>query len=180
MPDYADSVLRALRRIVRAVDWYSRRLVSRYGLSGPQLLCLRQLVERGAQTPGQLARGVSLTPPTLTGILDRLEARELVARERRSQDKRQVLVQITDAGEELLARCPPSLQERFTARLAALPEAEQARISEALEKVVTLMEAEDIDASPLLTGGEPRRGDDPGETEQPRQRVEPTTMGGST
>ena len=45
LPDYQEDILRSLRRIMRAVDLYSRRLVTDHGLSGPQLLCLRQPVE---------------------------------------------------------------------------------------------------------------------------------------
>lgn len=147
-------VLRSLRRIIQAVDLYSRKLASQHGLTGPQLVCLREIRNQGAMNPGSLARAVSLTPPTVSGILDRLEARGLLTRQRRNRDKRQVLVKLTDEGEQVVAQTPPPLQELFTQRLAALPPERRRTIADALHHVVELMEAEDIDAAPLLARGE--------------------------
>lgn len=146
-------MLRSLRRIIQAVDLYSRKLVSQHGLTGPQLVCLREIRRQGPINPGSLARSVSLTPPTVSGILDRLEARGLLTRQRRSRDKRQVLVQLTTEGERVLELAPLPLQELFTRRLGELPAGRRAGIARALRQVVELMEAEDIDAAPLLARG---------------------------
>lgn len=145
-------VLRSLRRIFHAVDRHSR-LARQHGLTEPQAICLNAIQRAGEVNPGQLARSVSLSPPTVTGILDRLERRALIQRERIARDKRQVTVRLTRGGEQLLEQSPPSLQERFKQRLAALPAARQRGIAEALQEVVRLMEAEDIDAAPLLARG---------------------------
>lgn len=147
-------MLRSLRRIIQAVDLYSRKLASQHGLTGPQLVCLREIRRQGPVNPGFLARSVSLTPPTVSGILDRLEVRGLLTRQRRSRDKRQVLVRLTDEGERVLGQTPLPLQELFTRRLSALPEDRRETIARALRQVVELMEAEDIDAAPLLARGE--------------------------
>jgi DNA-binding MarR family transcriptional regulator len=114
------------------------------------LICLRQLLQRGGMTPGQLAREVSLSPATISGILDRLESRALITRQRRLEDKRQVLVQLTDAGRQLVGRTPLPLHERFVRRLAELPANQQAEIEKILGRIVEMMEAEGIDAAPLL------------------------------
>lgn len=149
-PDQA--VLRSLRRIFHAVDRHSR-VARQHGLTEPQAICLNAVKRAGEVNPGQLARSVSLSPPTVTGILDRLERRDLVKRERIARDKRQVTVRLTAAGEKLLEQSPPSLQEQFKKRLSALPDIRQRRIADALEEVVRLMEAQDIDAAPLLARG---------------------------
>lgn len=149
----AREILRALRRILRAVDLHGRRLAQHHGLTGPQLICLREIRRNGPLNPGQLARSVSLSPATVTGILDRLEGRALVSRRRRNRDKRQVLVQLTDQGTELLSRVAPPLQERFVERLAQLDPADRERIAASLEQVVALMDAKEIDAAPLLASG---------------------------
>lgn len=151
--DSGREILRSLRRILRAVDLYGRRLAQQYGLTGPQLICLREIRRHGALNPGQLARTVSLSPATVSGILDRLEGRALVTRRRRNRDKRQVLVELTEQGAALLEQTAPPLQERFVDRLAALDPADRTRIAEALDRVVALMDAEDIDAAPLLASG---------------------------
>lgn len=149
----AREILRALRRILRVVDLHGRRLAQHHGLTGPQLICLREIRRSGPLNPGQLARSVSLSPATITGILDRLEGRALVSRRRRNRDKRQVLVQLTDQGTELLSQVAPPLQERFVERLAELETANREQVAASLEQVVALMDAEDLDAAPLLASG---------------------------
>jgi len=175
-------VLRSLRRIIHAVDRHSR-LARQHGLTEPQAVCLSAVHRAGEINPGHLARSLSLSPPTVTGILDRLERRGLVRRERTARDKRQVTVCITPEGKRLLAEGPPSLQERFTRRLAGLPIPRQEDIAEALQEVVRLMEAEDIDAAPLLARGaaNPAQGpDDESAGRSQEQLIEPAGPDGDT
>lgn len=148
-----ERVLRSLRRISRAVDLHSRRLASTHRLTTPQLLSLRHIRAEGSTTPSRLARAISLSQATVTGILDRLEGRGLIGRSRNPSDKRQVLVELTEAGREAVDAAPLPLHERFAERLAKLPEAEQRDIEEVLERIVSMMEAEDIDAAPILVAG---------------------------
>lgn len=155
VPDYEDEILRSLRRIIRAVDLYSHKLMSRHGLSGPQLLCLRQLSRSGPVSSGALAEAMSLSPATVSGILDRLEARELLQRERQVEDKRKVVVGLTEEGRALAAQAPPPLQDSFVLKLRALPDEEQAEICRNLKKLVAMMAAGDLDAAPLLAAGDP-------------------------
>ncbi|MEF8833661.1 MAG: MarR family transcriptional regulator [Halofilum sp. (in: g-proteobacteria)] len=149
----ARSVLRSLRRILQAVDLHGRRLKSRYGLTGPQIICLREIQHGESLNPGSLARNVGLKPPTVTGIVDRLEARGLVTRRRRNTDKRQVRIELTDAGTAVVNEAPAPLQEEFVRRFAALPAARRTAIAEHLDAVVALLEAEGIEAAPLLAHG---------------------------
>lgn len=151
--DLARSVLRSLRRILQAVDLHGRRLKARHGLTGPQIICLREIHRGVSLNPGQLARNVGLKPPTVTGIVDRLEARGLVTRRRRHRDKRQVRIELTDTGDAVVREAPAPLQEEFVQRFAALPEERRHAIAGHLDEVVALLEAEDIEAAPLLAHG---------------------------
>jgi DNA-binding MarR family transcriptional regulator len=148
--DYEDEVLRSLRRIIRAVDLYSRKLLAVHGLSAPQLLCLRQLAEHGPMLSGTLAAAVSLSPATVSGILDRLEQRGLIERRRQQDDKRRILIALSPAGLDVVREAPPPLQESFLFKLRALPESQQAQIDRTLKKLVAMMAAEDLDSAPLL------------------------------
>jgi DNA-binding MarR family transcriptional regulator len=139
--------------MTRAVDLHSKRLARHHSLTGPQLVCLRLIEKRGVITPSELAKGVSLSQGTVTGILDRLESRDLIRRERSVEDKRKSLVQLTETGNELVATAPSPLHEEFSTRLAGLPEGEQAMIDWIMQRVVSLMEAEDVDAAPMLATG---------------------------
>jgi DNA-binding MarR family transcriptional regulator len=140
------------------VDLYSRRLVTDHGLSSPQLLCLRQLDTQGAIPAGELAAAMSLSPATVCGILDRLEARGLVIRERQTDDKRRVLVRLTPKGRQTTRKAPPPLENGFLRQLEALPFAKQAEIDRVLKKLVAMMSAEDLETAPLLSANSPLTG----------------------
>ena len=150
---YEESILRSLRRTSRAIDQHSKRLAKQHSLTGPQLVCLREILRQEIATPSGIARAVSLSQGTVTGILDRLESRDLITRERSAKDKRKFHVAITPKGRELVAYAPSPLHEQFSARLHALHEGEQAMIDWVLQRVVTLLEADDVDAAPMLMTG---------------------------
>lgn len=151
--DPAENILRALRRIIRAVDLSSRRLASEHGLTGPQLVCIREIQRSGPMSAGGLARAVALSPPTVTGILDRLERAGLVRRDRREDDKRQVTVSLTDEGADMVQRTPLPLHEQFLEQLNGLDPEELEAIEDVLDQVVRMLEADQIDAAPLLAIG---------------------------
>lgn len=146
-----EDILRALRRITRGIDLHSRKLANTYGLTAPQLVCLRSLHEQGEMSPGALSRSVSLSQATVTGIVDRLAARQLVTRERQAKDRRMVTVALTDAGRSLVEQAPSPLQESFLKHLQSLPRADQTRIRDTLNRVVAMMGGEDLEAAAVLT-----------------------------
>jgi DNA-binding MarR family transcriptional regulator len=151
--EYEENILRSLRKITRAIDLYSHQLARQFKLTGPQIVCLRQLRREGTITPSRLAKEVSLSQATITGILDRLEARGLIERERSKEDRRRVIIQLTDNGAELAASAPSPLQERFATKLAGLPKENRAVIDTVLEQIVSMMEAEQLEAAPVLQAG---------------------------
>jgi DNA-binding MarR family transcriptional regulator len=146
-------VVAALRRIIRAIDLHSRTLVQRFGLTGPQLVVLKALVERSPQSVSELAAAVNLSQATVTGILDRLGAKAMVTKARDVDDRRKVMVSLTSAAEDVLAGAPPLLQEHFTEAFVRLPDWEQTQILSSLQRIVALMEAGDVEAGPILTTG---------------------------
>lgn len=149
---FEQSILRSLRRITRAIDLHSRQLAKHHALTGPQLVCLLGLQD-GPRTPTALADAVSLSQATVSGILKRLEERELIERRRRAEDRRSVEIALTELGRQTIERAPSPLSERFSGRLENLPEGEQAMIDWILDRIVHLMEADDVDAAPVLTTG---------------------------
>ena len=149
-----EHVLIAIRKIIRATDIHSRQLTKTVGLTAPQLLVLQAIRDLGAVAISRLSAEVSLSQATVTTILDRLESRGYVVRSRSEQDKRVVHALLTDAGRDVVEQAPVPLQEAFSVRFEQLPEAEQAEILSALQRVATMMGAEDLDASPFLEIGE--------------------------
>ena len=151
--DTQGEIVAALRRIIRAVDLHSKYLAQRYGLTGPQLVVLQFLERRGPQTTGQLAGGVSLGQATLSDILERLERKEFIQRQRSTADKRRVINELTAAGRDAIKEAPPLLQERFVTELQRLADWEQTLILSTLQRVAVMMHAEALEASPVLVTG---------------------------
>jgi len=146
-----DQVLVALRQIIRSIDIHSRTLVKYYGLTGPQLVVLQEISKHDEITPGRLAEAVSLSQATVTGILDRLKKRGLIARRRSETDRRRVLVSITLEAVRMLDTGPPIMQLSFVEAFKGLQNWEQTMILSALQRLVTLMNAEALVAVPLMT-----------------------------
>lgn len=151
--DRMQEVLIALRRVIRATDLQSKYLVKAAALTAPQLMVMQTLRDKGSIPIGELAEGVSLSQATVTSIVDRLEKKKYVERERSRQDKRKVLAYITDHGLDKLKTAPTLLQENFIRQFKDLQEWEQTMIISALQRVAQMMDAQHIDASPFLDVG---------------------------
>ena len=151
--DRLEQVLTSLRRVIRATDLHSKRLAKTSGLTAPQILLLQAIRRSEGATIGQLAVEVSLSQATVTTILDRLEKRGHIERARSTVDKRKVHVHLTDLGTEILRDAPTPLQEHFARQFNDLQEWEQTMIIAALQRVAYMMDAEHIDASPVLDIG---------------------------
>jgi len=148
-----DQVLVAIRRIIRAIDQQSRKLLQSHGLTGPQALLIKEVGRGAPLTPGELANRVSLSQATITDIVKRLEGRGLLLRERSEQDKRSITIRLTQAGKELLKQPIPLLQEEFEQRFNALQDWEQSQLLSSVQRLAALMDANEIDASPVLASG---------------------------
>ena len=140
---YAESILISFRRIARAIELFSRELESRFDLTVSQLLCMRQLLADGPLPPSELARRIYLSQATVTGILNRLESREVIKRERIGPDRRVVTVSLTAHGRKMLEDAPLPLQKHFYDQFSQLPEKKQVQITKVLAQVVEMMESQD-------------------------------------
>jgi DNA-binding MarR family transcriptional regulator len=132
-------ILIAVRRVIRAVDQHSRRLMEQHGLTGPQFAALQELNRVGITLAGELARALQMSQPTLTGILDRLERRGLAARSRNGADRRTVQVAITDEGKRVLRETPSALQEGVRRELAKLDEWERTMMLATLQRLAAIV-----------------------------------------
>jgi DNA-binding MarR family transcriptional regulator len=148
-----EQVIAALRRITRAIDLHSRLLLQKNGLTTPQLAALLAIQRLQPITVGALARDIHLGAATVTGILGRLEKRGLVIRTRDDRDRRSVVLELTDDGAQMANNAPSLLQDRFHRELTKLQEWEQNMILSTLQRIATMMDAEEIEASPVLVPG---------------------------
>lgn len=142
---YDLQVLNSLRRIVRSVDLYSSSFISKYKFTAPQLHCLLAINENQQITISRLAEEVYLSASTVVGIINRLEDKNLVVRERDNQDRRIVNISVTSKGKKVIQNTPLPLQDNLAKSLSDLPQSEQATIAQSLKRIVDLMESEYMD-----------------------------------
>lgn len=146
-------LLIGLRKITQAIDLHSKHLLKIAGITSPQLVILQELVDSISLTTSELAKAISLTQGTVTTIIVRLEKNNLVSRRRSGKDKRRIHISITDEGKQLLKNAPSPLQEQFANSYYALEEWEQLMILSSINRIVSMMSAEKIEASPFLVAG---------------------------
>lgn len=149
-----EELLVSLRKVIRAIDLYSRKLNKETGLTSPQVIVLQEIAAHDGLMVKDIAQHINLSSATVTSILDRLENRQLVVRERSSKDKRKVELHLTDQGINILKDAPMPLQAHFITRFKKLEEWEQSQMLSTMQRIAHMMDAEEIDASPLLEVGQ--------------------------
>ncbi len=131
----------ALRRIIHAYDTGSREVMSEFGITGTQLSCLAAVAAKDDTTARAVAREIHVGASTLVGVLDRLEAKGLVARLRDVGDRRRILLRATPAGKRLLRRAPSPLGRTLHGQFMRLPDKEQQRLASAAAQIADLLES---------------------------------------
>ena len=148
-----EQLLIALRRVIRAIDLRSKQLSRDIGLTGPQLIIMQNIAKSPGIMVREIADSINLSAATVTNILDRLETRELTTRIRSTTDKRRVGVFLTTQGETILETAPRPLQDHFIERFSQLKEWEQSQLVSTMQRIASMMDADGIDAAPLLEVG---------------------------
>ncbi|MCL9775842.1 MULTISPECIES: MarR family winged helix-turn-helix transcriptional regulator [Vibrio] len=145
-----EEVLVAIRQVIRAIDLHSKKLKKECGLTGPQLVLMKAIREKGNVTIRELSNYTNVSQATATTIIDRLELNDYVRRERSHQDKRKVHAVLTEKGTEVLDSAPLPLQDSFVQKFQSLEAWEQTLLLSSIQRISSMMNAEGIDAAPVL------------------------------
>ena len=154
MDNRSTSALVALRRIIRVTELNSRKLAQQSDLTASQSLLLQYVAQHGQALPSAIAKAIELKQATITVLLNQLEENGLVTRSRDTEDRRRVWVRLTNAGNKVLEQAPDLLQSRFEHGFDQLEDWEQSMIITALERIAALLDAEDVEAAPVLDVGD--------------------------
>ncbi len=148
-----NEIIIKMRQIVRSINLESKKIQKQYGVSIPQVLCLNFIKESAnyQSTQREIRNYLNLNASTITGIINRLEKKGLIARLPKLGDKRVSNIALTADGQRLLEKLPPLLQDKLTAQLNELPYEKVSRIENALNDLIELLNIKEIDASPVLT-----------------------------
>lgn len=147
-----------LRRIFQVVNGHSKRAMRETGLTGPQLWAIKVIAGHGPLRVSDLAQRLYLHNATVVGILDRLEAQELVQRIRSQEDRRVVMVSLTAQGKELVTRAPEVAQGLLVAGLENIPRDRLETITEGLRLMVEILDAQHLPPQLLLSSEVNRTG----------------------
>ena len=154
MSNRSEDALIALRQIQRKTEQSSKRLAQMAGLTPSQLLVMQILSERGERSAGEVSKLTQLKHATITSLVDKLMARGLVSRRRCDEDRRRVWLTLLPEGEKVIQSAPDLLQDMFQERFGGLPDWHQAMLVSALERIASILDAEDLEAAPILDIGE--------------------------
>ena len=132
----------ALDRIVETAIYLqteSRRLAreqcDRLGITATQLSVLKMLEQVGDLSLSQLSKRMATTNSTVTGIVDRMVAAKLVAREQDADDRRVWRIRLTSDGRGIASKIRSAPWDMLRAAVMALPAAELEQLVATLAKV---------------------------------------------
>jgi DNA-binding MarR family transcriptional regulator len=134
-----------LRRVVKAIEDYSRSVEHRFGLTGPQVWALWEMAMGGPMSLKDLAARMDMESSTLVGVIDRLLLKELVVRTQDTADRRQVSLFPSPRGWDLLAEAPHPAQGYLLHGLRRLSPRHIQELRRSLRLLVRVLEAENLD-----------------------------------
>jgi DNA-binding MarR family transcriptional regulator len=140
-------VMQSLRRIFKAIQDYSHEVSEKFGITGPQLWALKTISQNESLSLSDLGKRMYLHPSTITGVIDRLEKKGYVTRNRDQVDRRVIYVQLTAEGKRLAKRAPNPAQGKMIYGLKNLKRRELNIIYNSAQKLVEIMEAQNIKAT---------------------------------
>jgi DNA-binding MarR family transcriptional regulator len=133
-----DQVFVAVLKAADALASQAEQLMKASGLTGAQYNVLRIL--RGAGPEGLPCNAVSermiSRDPDMTRMLDRMEARQWITRERQQDDRRVVKARITDEGLKLLKKLDAPVRELHKRQFAHISPARQKTLLEVVSEVI--------------------------------------------
>ncbi len=140
-------IVQSLRRIFKVIQDYSQQVLDKFGVSGPQLWTLKTISQYRNLSLGDLSKKMYLDPSTITGLVDRLEKKGYAVRDRGQRDRRVIKVQLTPKGKRLARKTPNPAQGKMIYGLRRLPKEKLYLMYSCLQKLVEIMEAENVKAT---------------------------------
>lgn len=114
--------------------------VQPFGLSASQYGVLDTLQQRGPVHQQELAEALGRSKAQMTAIIDALEARGLVRRERHAVDRRFISVYLTEAGRVLLAEAGPARTDAIVALMRELSGEQKSRLSRLCARLLRVLD----------------------------------------
>jgi len=130
------AILQKLRIVIRSAQQHSAWIEKQCGVPGAQLWLLQELHDHGALRVGDLARKLAIHQTTTSNLIDALLKRHLVSKARDPLDQRAVLVSLTPAGQQILARAPRPARGLLPTALRQLDADQLAQLDHGLQALL--------------------------------------------
>lgn len=140
-------ILKDFRIIFRAIQAHSRLVEKQSGLSSAQLWMMWEIFNAPGIKVSELAKVLSLHQSTCSNMLDKIEEKKFICRDRSSSDQRIVKLFLTDQGTKLLADAPRPAQGALTEALFKLPDKTLDNLEQGLTELVKILKLADEKAS---------------------------------
>ena len=146
------AIVQDLRIVVKTTQAHSRWIEKQSGVSGVQLWAMWQLFAEPGQKVSDLSQALSIHQSTASNMLDKLEDKKLIRRDRSGPDQRVVQLYLTAKGTELLSSAPRPAQGPVTEALNRMNDKELIKLRSGLQALIQHMsvEAEDGALTPIL------------------------------
>ncbi|AOE61327.1 MarR family transcriptional regulator [Pseudomonas corrugata] len=106
------------------------------GITAAQFKVLIIMAQHGTDTPAELCRYLSLDSGSMTRMLDRLEQKGFLVRQRSAEDRRQVRLVLTEAGQGLADRLPFIGADAMNQLAGAISREELQTLEQILKKIL--------------------------------------------
>lgn len=137
------NVTKQLRIVFKAVQSHSRHVEKLCGLSSAQLWMLYEISLAHGIKVTELAAVLSIHRSTCSNMLDKLENKDLICRDRSKSDQRTVHLHITEKGTALLASAPYPPQGKLSSTLAKLSPRQLGNLEESLHDFIDALHFDD-------------------------------------
>jgi DNA-binding MarR family transcriptional regulator len=131
---------RMLRRLEQDVKTLLERRFAAEDVTVTQWIALKVVRDAAVANPGELARELNITTGATTRLIDTLEERGLIARDRSAEDRRVIGLKVTDAGEAMVKAIAPIVVAGWNELVADFSDAEVEQFSAMLARLLVVAE----------------------------------------
>jgi len=149
-----NAVTQRLRIVFKGVQAHSKHVEKSCGLSSAKLWMLHEIADAPGVKVSKLAAALSIHPSTCSNMLDKLEEKQLVHRDRSKTDQRSVHIYVTEKGQEFLGKAPKPAQGKLSNALEQLTPSQLTTLESGLNALVQALHPSDDQAALMLILGE--------------------------
>ncbi len=141
------AVTQQLRIIFKAIQAHSKQVEKNCGLSSVRLWMLYEIDNADGIKVSELAERLSIHRSTCSNLLDKLEDRNLIYRNRSKSDQRAVRLYLTDEGKAILAQAPSPPEGKLSSSLNKLSQQQLDELHQTLAILVDALQFDDEKAA---------------------------------